>query len=224
MVNTQSCNCMVYLNTLTKRGLIIPTVSKAWLLFKHWQLRHKSKGVSDSRWQQNSIPPSMAANGPCGVWHLGAPMSVWCCCSQCYPRRRTDPGNAVWNGAVTFPWTQRPLLGHKGAELQAGKVQNHRDLYHFTISTTRKHSLRHTRNHTHLQTEFTQVKHDMWAKLKSNLSCLELLRIWSWRGWMLLRFLHNGKFYCITVSDSLCWSLTRTLVLVLGMLPCLCHA
>ncbi len=73
MVNIHSSNCWVYLNTMAKRGLIIPAVSKAWSLFKHWQLRHKSKWVSDSWWQQNSIPSGMAGNGPCGVWAWGAP-------------------------------------------------------------------------------------------------------------------------------------------------------
>lgn len=79
-------------------------------------------------------------------------MSVWCCWSQCYPHRRTHPENAVWNGAVAFPWTQGPPQGHVGAKLQAGKVQDRRDLLHSAISTTCKHSLRHTHTHAVLHT------------------------------------------------------------------------
>lgn len=46
MVKMQGSDCLVYLNTMTQRGLIIPTVSKAWTLFK---LHHNSKWVSDSK-------------------------------------------------------------------------------------------------------------------------------------------------------------------------------
>lgn len=63
---------MVYLNKTPQRGLIIPPVIKVCSLFKLWQSHHKSQWVSDSRGQQNSIPPVI---GPCSVWHWGAPCS-----------------------------------------------------------------------------------------------------------------------------------------------------
>lgn len=214
-----------------QRGLIIPTVRKAWSLFKHRQLRHKSERLSDSWWQQNSIPLSEAGNGPCSAWPRGAPchsgvavLSVTHTAAQ-IPRMPSEM--EPW----LFPWTRGPPRGRAGAELQAGKVQNHRDFHCSTASTTCKHSLRHTRNRTyaclsctHIHTQFRQVKNDMWAKLKSNLSCLELFRKWSVRGQTLPRFLHNGAFSCVTVFDSLRWSLMRTVVLVLaGAVPCINH-
>lgn len=46
MAGVRSSNCLVYLNRGTERGLIIPTVSRAWSLFI---LCHKSEAVSDSK-------------------------------------------------------------------------------------------------------------------------------------------------------------------------------
>lgn len=73
LTNPHGPNCLVYFNTMSKRGLIISTVSKAWTLFKRWQWPHKSKWVSDCWWQQNSIPLRMAGNDPSSIWPWGAP-------------------------------------------------------------------------------------------------------------------------------------------------------
>lgn len=68
-----SSDILVYLNTMPKEGLIIPTVIKARLRFKPWQLCHKSEWLSDGWWQKNSIPVSKAGNSPSSVWPWGPP-------------------------------------------------------------------------------------------------------------------------------------------------------
>lgn len=150
MGNMCSSNCLVYLNTMSKRGLIISTVSKAWSLFKHWQLRHKYKWVSDSWWQQNSIPLWMAGNGPSSVWPWGAP------CQSGVTVLSVTHRTALCQ-TPRMPSEMEPWLSHEhrglpgdtqGPSCSPGKVQNHRDLHHSTASTTCKHSIRHTRNHT----------------------------------------------------------------------------
>lgn len=73
----------------------------------------------------------------------------WCRLSRCYPHSRSspDPENAVWNGAVAFPWTWGPPVGRGAAELQGpGKSVTYSTP---TACTAGKHSLWQTRNHAH---------------------------------------------------------------------------
>lgn len=191
MGNVQRSNYLVYFNTMTERGLIIPTVSMAWSLFKlhhMWRAQESQKWVSDSCWQQNRIPLSMTGNSLCSVWHWGAP-----CQSGVAVLNVTDAAVVTLRMSSEMePWLSHehmgPPQGCTGAELQAGKIQNHRDLHHSIISTTCKHSDTHASAHT----QFRQAKHGIWAKLKSNLSCLELFRMWS---------LREAK--CCTVSSTM---------------------
>lgn len=199
MVNVYSGNCLVYFNTMSKRGLIISTVSKAWTLFKHWQLPHKFKWVSDSWWQQNSIPLQMAGNDPNSVLALFSTLSI-----QPHIAR---PLECRLKWSYDFPMNMRASPGtRKGWVAGPGKVQNHRDLHHSTTSTTCKHSLRHTHKpHMHMPVLHTYTH--SWDK--SNMTCepSPISAVWSsleWsvRGQMLPCFLYNGTFYCVTVFDS----------------------
>lgn len=156
----QSSNCLVYLNVMSKRGLITPTVSKAWPLFKHWQLRHKSRWLSDSWWQQNSIPPSTVGYGPCSVWHWGAPCqaSVAVLSVTATQAPRMPPEMEPW-----FSHEHGGLPGDvQGASCRPGKS---RTTVTYTTPPFPPHAstLTHTQPYTH--TQFRQVKHDMWAKL-----------------------------------------------------------
>lgn len=67
MVKMQGSDCLVFLNTMTQRGLIIPTVSKAWSLFK---LHHNSKWVSDSK---TAFLRARLATASAAVWHRCPP-------------------------------------------------------------------------------------------------------------------------------------------------------